>query len=222
MKNVLNALSKIQMSLKAPKSQFNSFGKYNYRSCEDILEALKPLLQENHCVLTISDEVIMIGSRYYIKATAVLHECETEEEFSVSALAREDETKKGQDLSQVTGSTSSYARKYALNGLFCIDDTKDSDSTNTESKSTSKTSPKQTHRGQESKSEHQLSTKSAKDSQDPKQRAIRAIHAKASEIGMTHEELHDLAAEKFKVESLSDLSVVQGRQLYKHLQEIRA
>lgn len=131
-------LMKIQSELKAPKGQYNSFGKYAYRSCEDILEGVKPLLAANKATLRITDEVVMIGDRYYIKATAIIGEIEGGEGISVSAFAREDETKKGMDLAQVTGSVSSYARKYALNGLFCIDDTKDSDSTNTHDKSTTK------------------------------------------------------------------------------------
>lgn len=117
----------IQSELKAPKGQYNSFGKYKYRSCEDILEAIKPLLKENACVLTISDSVEMVGDRFYIKATATLRDTESTDGISVTAYAREAEDKKGQDASQVTGATSSYARKYALNGLFCIDDTKDAD-----------------------------------------------------------------------------------------------
>lgn len=120
-------LMNIQSELKAPKGQYNSFGKYKYRSCEDILEAIKPLLKENACVLTISDSVEMVGDRFYIKATATLRDTESTDEISVTAYAREAEDKKGQDASQVTGATSSYARKYALNGLFCIDDTKDAD-----------------------------------------------------------------------------------------------
>lgn len=120
-------LMNIQSELKAPKGQYNSFGKYKYRSCEDILEAIKPLLKENACVLTISDSVEMVGDRFYIKATATLRDTESTDEISVTAYAREAEDKKGQDSSQVTGATSSYARKYALNGLFCIDDTKDAD-----------------------------------------------------------------------------------------------
>lgn len=131
---VSEKLINIQVNLKAPKSQYNSFGKYKYRSCEDILEAVKPLLKENKLTLTISDSVEMVGNRFYIKATATITDIETGEVIETSAYAREDETKKGMDLSQVTGSTSSYARKYALNGLLCIDDTKDSDSTNTQSK----------------------------------------------------------------------------------------
>ena len=132
-------LMKIQSELKAPKGQYNSFGKYNYRSCEDILEGVKPLLAANKATLRITDEVVMIGDRYYIKATAIIGDAESGEGISVSAFAREDETKKGMDLAQVTGSVSSYARKYALNGLFCIDDTKDSDSTNTHDKGATKT-----------------------------------------------------------------------------------
>jgi hypothetical protein len=121
-----DSLIDIQSRLKAPKGQYNSFGKYKYRNCEDILEAVKPLLRDNGCYLTITDEVVSIGDRYYVKAIATL--TDGEEKIEVSALAREEETKKGMDASQVTGATSSYARKYALNGLFCIDDTKDADS----------------------------------------------------------------------------------------------
>jgi hypothetical protein len=123
MKELIN----IQKTLKAPKGQLNKFGNYKYRSCEDILEALKPLLYENKCVLTINDDIVSVGNRVYVKATVILKN-ESGEEISTTAFAREEETKKGMDSSQITGSTSSYARKYALNGMFCIDDTKDSDS----------------------------------------------------------------------------------------------
>ena len=119
----MSALTEIQKKLKAPKSNYNSFGKYNYRSCEDILEAVKPLLGDN--TLILSDEVVQIGDRIYVKATAVFRDGATE--TRVSAFAREAESKKGMDESQVTGTASSYARKYALNGLFLIDDTKDAD-----------------------------------------------------------------------------------------------
>lgn len=122
----MQELNTIQVKLKAPKGQYNNFGKYTYRNCEDILEAVKPLLEETKTTLTLSDEIQQIGNRYYVKAVATLTNSKGEKE-SVSAYAREDETKKGMDLSQLTGSTSSYARKYALNGLFAIDDTKDSD-----------------------------------------------------------------------------------------------
>ena len=113
----------IQQTLNAPKSQRNNFGGYNYRSAEDILEAAKPLLQ--NITLTVSDEIVLIGERYYVKATATLSD--GEDAIAVTAYAREEENKKGMDASQLTGATSSYARKYALNGLFCIDDAKDAD-----------------------------------------------------------------------------------------------
>ena len=126
MSALFEVLSKIQKEMKAPKSQFNAFGKYKYRSCEDILEAVKPFL--NGTVLYISDEMVLIGDRYYIKATATLRN--GDDAVSVTTYAREEAEKKGMDSSQITGAASSYARKYALNGLFLIDDTKDSDATN--------------------------------------------------------------------------------------------
>ena len=116
----------IQSRLKAPKGNYNSFGKYKYRSCEDILEAVKPLLAEEGLTLTLSDEIEHIGDRYYVRATASLYENDNLIEI-VSAYAREEDNKKGMDASQITGTASSYARKYALNGLFLIDDTKDAD-----------------------------------------------------------------------------------------------
>src|SRR3972149_1831149 len=122
-KTIHETLVFIQQNLKAPKNQHNNFGNYNYRSCEDILEAVKPLL--GGCSLTVEDEIINVGERYYVKATAKL--CDGEKEITNTAFARESADKKGMDDSQITGSTSSYARKYALNGLFAIDDTKDAD-----------------------------------------------------------------------------------------------
>lgn len=123
MKDLVTKLAKIQRELKAPKNQFNSFSNFKYRSCEDIMEAVKPLLGE--LILTVSDEIVQIGDRYYVKATASLSNGISD--ILNSAYAREPLTKKGMDESQITGATSSYARKYALNGLFAIDDTKDAD-----------------------------------------------------------------------------------------------
>ena len=122
----------VQSTLKAPKNQRNNFGNYNYRSCEDILEAVKPILAGQGLILTITDDMVMLGNRFYVKATATISDGENS--ISNSAFAREEETKKGMDASQITGSASSYARKYALNGLLCIDDTKDADATNTHGK----------------------------------------------------------------------------------------
>ena len=154
--NVYEKLMTVQTKLRAPKGQYNSFGKYSYRSCEDILEALKPLLAEVGAIINITDDIKVIGDdfetmevedkktgeksvrlvgrRFYIEATAMFIDVETGDSIVARALAREDETKKGMDLAQVTGSVSSYARKYALNGLFAIDDNKDPDSTNKHSK----------------------------------------------------------------------------------------
>lgn len=123
----MKKLAEIQKELKAPKGQYNSFGKYKYRSCEDILEAVKPLLAKNACTLTLSDNVCEVNGRFYIVATATLTDLESGEMVQTTALAREEETKKGMDASQITGTASSYARKYCLNGLFLIDDTKDAD-----------------------------------------------------------------------------------------------
>lgn len=129
--NVYEKLLAIQTELKAPKSQYNSFGRYNYRNCEDILEAVKPIAAKYNAVVTLPDEIVVIGERYYVMATAKLTDVETGDQIKNTAYAREEEEKKGMDGSQVTGASSSYARKYALNGLFAIDDTKDSDATNT-------------------------------------------------------------------------------------------
>lgn len=127
----MKRLLEIQQKLKAPKDQYNSYGEYNFRSAEGILEAVKPLLKETKMVLIISDDLIQLGDRYYIKAIATLYDAETGKEIHhCTAAAREAEIKKGMDSAQITGSTSSYARKYALNGLFCIDDVKDPDTIN--------------------------------------------------------------------------------------------
>lgn len=124
-KHILMKLAEVQAALKAPKSQYNSFGKYAYRSCEDILEAAKPLTVKAGATLTVSDEIVPVGNRIYVKATAKFSD--PTGEVTNTAWAREPDAKKGMDESQITGMASSYARKYALNGLFCIDDTKDAD-----------------------------------------------------------------------------------------------
>ncbi len=123
--NILKLIANVQAELKAPKSQYNSFGRYNYRSAEDILEAVKPLLFKHGLTQTISDEVVETNTRHYIKSTVTVYL--GDQSVSVSAFAREPESKKGMDESQITGTASSYARKYALNGMWCIDDTKDAD-----------------------------------------------------------------------------------------------
>lgn len=128
---IYEKLLQVQTELKAPKSQRNTFGNYNYRNCEDILEAVKPLCAKVKALILLTDEIKNVADRYYVEATAQFIDIETAESVSVKANAREEETKKGMDGSQITGASSSYARKYALGGLLNIDDNKDSDSTNT-------------------------------------------------------------------------------------------
>ena len=129
--NIYEKLLNIQNQLKVPKNQYNKFGGYSYRNCEDILEAAKPLCKEYNAVVYLSDKIVLAGDRHYVEATATFVDLESGETIEVNAYAREEESKKGMDGSQITGASSSYARKYALNGLFDIDDTKESDTTNT-------------------------------------------------------------------------------------------
>ena len=142
-KTLQQKLIEIQVELKAPKSQYNKFGGYNYRNCEDILEAVKPLCAKHEIVPLLSDEIVMIGDRFYIKATAKV--TDGKDEIATTAFARESKDKKGMDESQITGSASSYARKYALNGLFCIDDTKDADFMDNSQSGKQQQPPKGTH-----------------------------------------------------------------------------
>lgn len=139
-------LTQIQNELHAPKSQYNSFGKYNYRKCEDILETVKPLLMKHGLTLTISDEMVNIGDRYYVKATCLLHGDDSLE-YRSYGWAREELDKKGMDQSQITGASSSYARKYALNGMFLIDDSVDSDQTNDQNKEQNKSGSQPIQKG---------------------------------------------------------------------------
>ena len=130
LKNVLSKLLKIQCGLKVPKNKYSEFGNFHFRSCEDILEAAKPICEENGCVITLYDEITQVGDRYYVRATATIFDIESEESFVTSAWAIEEEIKPKLDRSQTTGSASSYARKYALNALLAIDDTADADTLN--------------------------------------------------------------------------------------------
>lgn len=199
-------LSDIQKELKAGKNQHNSFGNYDYRSCEDILSALKPLLGGS--VILLTDEIVMIGERYYVKATASL--AEGSETISTTAYAREEEGKKGMSADQVTGSASSYARKYALNGLFAIDDAKDSDSTNTHGKE-----PRQP---QQPRPEQRPAQPPAAGNPvkitEPQRRAIFAI---SRQIGMTDEALKA----KFNIEHTYDLTSAQASIIIEELKRMQ-
>lgn len=157
--NLYEKVSKLQAELKCNKSQYNSFGKYNYRSCEDITEAIKPYLTQLGLVLIMNDEVVFIEGRFYIKSTATLINTEDGEKISSTAYAREEDTKKGMDASQVTGTASSYSRKYALNALLCLDDTKDADASNTHSKES--TTPNNQSRPQQRPTNNQTSSRNS-------------------------------------------------------------
>lgn len=176
----------IQSELKAPKGQYNSFGKYNYRSCEDILEGVKPLLAKHGLVLTIQDSIDLIGDRFYVKATAII--TDGKEQLSTNAYARESLDKKGMDASQVTGATSSYARKYALNGLLAIDDTKDAD--------TMDNSKKPAQQTQETVYNWQT------------------LKARATQGGISEEELVQYVTETFKVSKPSELKQEHYQQAF--------
>lgn len=182
--NVYEKLMNVQSKLKAPKNQFNKFGNYSYRSCEDILEAVKPLLIEVKAVLNLDDEVIQIGNRFYVKATATFTDIEEEKSISKSAFAREDESQKGMSSAQVTGSVSSYARKYALNGLFCIDDTKDDDFNNKHGKENTKPTSNTNNKSNVNLSEAQ----------------IKRLFAIAVKAGFSPEKVKTSVKTKYKVE----------------------
>ena len=184
----------IQSELKAHKGQYNSFGKYNYRSCEDILEGVKPLLAKHGLVLTIQDSIDLIGDRFYVKATATI--TDGKEQLSTSAYARESLDKKGMDASQVTGATSSYARKYALNGLLAIDDTKDAD--------TMDNSKKPVQQTQETVYNWQT------------------LKARATQGGISEEELVQYVTETFKVSKPSELKQEHYQQAFNWVNVRRA
>lgn len=189
--NILEKLSNVQNELKAPKNQKNNFGNYNYRSAEDILEAVKPLLKTNRLSLILSDELKNIGDRYYINAIATIYDLDSEKTISNTAYAREEETKKGMDGSQITGTASSYARKYALNGLFNIDDTKDADTDEYQKQTTKTETPKKVSLATESQ--------------------IKIIKEKLNE------EQIKVALDLVKKEKLEDLTVVEASSLIKKI-----
>lgn len=178
-------LQQIQTELVAPKNLENKFGNYRYRSAEGILEALKPHLEKHQAVLTLSDEMVEIGGRIYVKADAAFY---TEGEMiCVCAFAREPENKKGMDEAQITGATSSYARKYALNGLFCIDDTKDADATNDHGKSEPDSKPK--NDGMLDKILESFKAQTTPEALDAKMEKAKATpYAKDSRVLLTYEE----------------------------------
>ena len=198
-KPIYAALMAVQAELKAPKNQRNNFGKYNYRSCEDIVEAVKPLLKENGLFLNMSDDIVLIGDRYYVKATVSVTDIVTGESVQTSALAREAAQKKGMDESQVTGTASSYARKYALNGLFAIDDTKDAD-TDQYKQQTSKAPVKASQNEDMAKAKKQLK-------------------AEVDRIGCTWDEVRAISAVKLGKTETKEMSADEVSNLAAHLEK---
>lgn len=208
--NIYEKLGIIQAKLKAPKGQYNKFGNYNYRSCEDILEAAKPLLAETKTVLNITDQMEVVGNRIYVKAEAHLRDCEDTSasgEIITVAYAREEESKKGMDSSQVTGAASSYARKYALNGLFCIDDTKDSDSTNNGDKKSASNKKAGTTSGKRTEAAEEIEMIDSENVM-----SIKNIVDKYPES-----KLMDQIKTRFKVDDIKALSKEKGKKCLKML-----
>lgn len=209
-KPIYASLMAVQAELKAPKGQHNSFGKYDYRSAEDIIEAVKPLLKDNGLFLNMSDEVVLVGDRYYIKATVKVVDVVTGESVQTSALAREAAQKKGMDESQVTGTASSYARKYALNGLFAIDDNRDADTNEYAA---------QTHQNATGArpTRNAYSTKgSAND--ELRSKAMHSLSKEMQRIGASGEEVSALCGVKFGKTNSRDLSTGELSQLAANLE----
>ena len=209
-KPIYAALMAVQTELKAPKNQHNSFGKYDYRSAEDIIEAVKPLLKDNGLFLTMSDDIVLIGDRYYVKATVSVTDIVTGESVQTSALAREAAQKKGMDDSQVTGTASSYARKYALNGLLAIDDNRDAD-TDEYARQTNRNTA-----GTRSQSNAYPSSGSVND--ELRSKAMHSLVTEMQRVGASGEEVSALCGVKFGKTSSRDLSTGELSKLAANLE----
>lgn len=214
-KPIFAALMAVQAELKAPKNQYNLFGKYDYRSAEDIIEAVKPLLKDNGLFLNMSDEIVLIGDRYYVKATVKVVDVVTGESVQTSALAREAAQKKGMDESQVTGTASSYARKYALNGLFAIDDNRDAD-TDEYARQTSQNAAgaRSTRNAGNYKGAPQSGG-----SDEIRRKALHGLSEAMKKAGLSKEEVSAICGVHFKKTSSSELSNGQLSILVAHLEE---
>ena len=214
-KPIFAALMAVQAELKAPKNQHNNFGKYDYRSAEDIIEAVKPLLKDNGLFLNMSDDIVLIGDRYYVKATVKVVDVVTGESVQTSALAREAAQKKGMDESQVTGTASSYARKYALNGLFAIDDNRDADTDEYAAQT------RQNAAGARS-AQNASNSKGAPQgggSDEIRRKAMHGVGEAMKRAGLSKEEVSAICGAHFKKASSSELSNGQLSILAAHLEE---
>lgn len=198
--SIYTTLTEIQNELKSPKNQYNSFGKYKYRSCEDTLEALKPLLLKHKATLIINDEIQETGTRIYVKAICTF--VVGDEKIQTTAYAREEESKKGMDGSQVTGASSSYARKYALNGLFLIDDTKDADTDEFKEQSKKKQESGSKSKGQELTKEQ-----------------INILYSMASEKGFTQKDIQNVISKSFNKRSVTELSQTEYNEILDRMEK---
>jgi hypothetical protein len=213
---LLEAFKVVQKELKAPKNQYNSFGKYNYRSCEDILQAARPLCNENGLVLTISDEIVQIGTRFYVKATSKVTETETGESFENVAYAREDDSKKGMDSCQLTGACSSYARKYSLCGLFAIDDTKDADTN--EYHQTAQNRPQTTQNAKPTTPAKAPAKTPHKANDEAKNKALKALSAEMERMGVSGSEVSAIAGAHIGKISTKDMTTEEIQTVTKNLE----
>lgn len=214
-KPVLAALMAVQAELKAPKNQHNSFGKYDYRSAEDIIEAVKPLLKENGLFLNMSDDIVLIGDRYYVKATVIVVDVVTGESVQTSALAREAAQKKGMDESQVTGTASSYARKYALNGLFAIDDNRDADTDEYAAQTRQSAAGARPSRN----TGNYKGTPQGGGSDEIRRKALHGLGEAMKKAGLSKEEVSAICGVHFKKTSSNELTTGQLSILAAHLEE---
>lgn len=209
-KPIYAALMAVQAELKAPKGQHNSFGKYDYRSAEDIIEAVKPLLKENGLFLNMSDDIVLIGDRYYVKATVKVVDVVTGESVQTSALAREASQKKGMDESQVTGTASSYARKYALNGLFAIDDNRDAD--------TDEYAAQTRQNAAGARSTRNAYTYKGSANDELRSKAMHSLTKEMQRVGASGEEVSALCGVKFGKTNSRDLSTGELSKLAANLE----
>ena len=198
-------LSRIQTTLKAPKNLYNKFGKYKYRNAEGICEAVKPYLEQNKCYMVLKDDMLELGGRFYIRATATLYDTESDDCIKATAFAREAESKKGMDESQITGAASSYARKYALNGLFLLDDTKDADSN------------EYSEQGKENTDENKEAEQRQVELSKISEIKVKSLEERFRKEGIELSKLMRL----YKVSSLSDLSELQFRNINDHWEDIK-
>jgi hypothetical protein len=219
-KAIYAALQAVQRDLKAPKGQYNSFGQYKYRSCEDIVEAVKPLLNDQGLILTMSDEVIGVADRVYIKATCKVIDVATGDCIETTALAREPLTKKKMDDSQITGTASSYARKYALNGLFAIDDTKDADTDQYKQQTNGSNSPQNRPQQPAKQNAGTYKGNTANNTTDEmRAKAIKSLNAEIERTGVASTEVAAIAKAKYGKASVKEMSTGQICDLANNLEK---